>query len=30
MLGQHTGTVLEEWLGMTADQIADLRSGGAV
>ena len=30
MLGQHTGTILEEWLGMTREQIADLRSVGAV
>ena len=30
MLGQHSGAILEEWLGMTADQIADLRSAGAV
>jgi crotonobetainyl-CoA:carnitine CoA-transferase CaiB-like acyl-CoA transferase len=30
MLGQHTGMVLEEWLGMTQEQIAGLRSDGAV
>jgi crotonobetainyl-CoA:carnitine CoA-transferase CaiB-like acyl-CoA transferase len=30
MLGQHTGTVLEEWLGMSPDQISDLHADGTV
>jgi crotonobetainyl-CoA:carnitine CoA-transferase CaiB-like acyl-CoA transferase len=29
-LGAHTGEVLAEWLGIGADELADLRSAGAV
>lgn len=28
MLGQHTSTILEEWLGMTPDEVERLRAGG--
>lgn len=30
MLGEHTGTVLQEWLAMDAQEIAALRAGGTV
>jgi len=29
MLGQHTSTILEEWLGMTPDEVKRLRAGGS-
>ncbi len=29
MLGEHTAAILEEWLGMTRDQIEQLRASGA-
>ena len=29
-LGEHTGAVLKEWLAMTPEQIAGLRTSGAV
>ena len=29
-LGQHTGEVLEELLGLSAEQVADLRERGVV
>ena len=29
MLGQHTSAILDEWLGMTPDEINRLRAGGA-
>jgi len=29
MLGQHTSTILEEWLGMTPDEVERLRAGGS-
>jgi crotonobetainyl-CoA:carnitine CoA-transferase CaiB-like acyl-CoA transferase len=29
MLGQHTGDVLEEWLGMAPADIGKLRASGA-
>jgi crotonobetainyl-CoA:carnitine CoA-transferase CaiB-like acyl-CoA transferase len=30
LLGEHTGEVLEQWLGLSAEQIAELRGGGVV
>jgi crotonobetainyl-CoA:carnitine CoA-transferase CaiB-like acyl-CoA transferase len=28
MLGQHTSTILQEWLAMTPDEIAQLQASG--
>ena len=28
MLGQHTSTILEEWLGMTSEEVERLRASG--
>ena len=30
MLGEHTNAILQEWLAMTPDRIAELRACGAV
>ena len=30
LLGEHTGAVLEQWLGLTADQVTALREQGAI
>jgi crotonobetainyl-CoA:carnitine CoA-transferase CaiB-like acyl-CoA transferase len=30
VLGEHTGAILQEWLAMTPDRIAQLRASGAV
>jgi crotonobetainyl-CoA:carnitine CoA-transferase CaiB-like acyl-CoA transferase len=30
LLGEHTEEVLEKWLGMSTEQICELRKGGAL
>jgi crotonobetainyl-CoA:carnitine CoA-transferase CaiB-like acyl-CoA transferase len=30
VLGEHTDTVLSDWLGLTADAVAALKAEGAV
>jgi hypothetical protein len=30
MLGEHTGQVLSEWLGLTAQAVAEMKREGAI